>query len=94
MAGNTLQELKEWKAENADKYGILEMGVFGSLARNEETPESDVDVVVRMKKPNLFVRIRIKRELEEYLKKSVDVVHKGDGSHYLDKRIEREMIVV
>ncbi|MCY4043172.1 MAG: nucleotidyltransferase domain-containing protein [Candidatus Dadabacteria bacterium] len=94
MANSTLQGLRNWKAENAGKYGIVEMGVFGSVARGEETAESDVDVVVTMEKPNLLVRIRIKRELEEYLKKSVDVVHKGDGSHYLDKRIEREMVVV
>ncbi|QMU56215.1 MAG: nucleotidyltransferase [Candidatus Mycalebacterium zealandia] len=90
----TLQELKNWKAENANKYGILEMGVFGSVARGEATPESDVDVVIKLKQPNLYVMIRIERELGEYLKKPVDVVSRNVDNLYLKRRIERDMVVV
>ncbi|MCY4047171.1 MAG: nucleotidyltransferase domain-containing protein [Candidatus Dadabacteria bacterium] len=94
MANSTLQGLRNWKAENAGKYGIVEMGVFGSVARGEETAESDVDVVVTMEKPNLLVMVGIKHDLEGYLKKSVDIIHSGTRNRYLAKRIEREMVVV
>ena len=94
MANNTLQELRNWKAENAGKYGIVEMGVFGSVARGEETAESDVDVVVTMEKPNLFTIARIQIELEQHLNKPVDVVHSGNGESKFYRRIERERVVV
>ena len=37
-------------AENASKYGIMRMGIFGSVARDEQTVESDVDVYVEIAK--------------------------------------------
>jgi len=89
-----LRELKNWKAANADKYGIVEMGVFGSVARGEATPESDVDVVVRMKKPNLLVMAQIQIELEEHLKRPVDIVHNGNGRCRFYRWVERETVVV
>ena len=55
-------------------YGILEIGVFGSVAREEVRENSDVDVVVRISKPDLFMLVGIKDELEERLHRSVDIV--------------------
>ena len=36
--------LRKYMAENAHKYGIVRMGIFGSVARGEQTENSDVDV--------------------------------------------------
>ena len=90
----TLENLRAWKDDNAEKYGIVEMGVFGSLARGEATPESDVDVVITMKEPDLFAMIGIQMELEQCLNKPVDVVSSGTKNAYLRKRIERDRVVV
>lgn len=38
--------LHSYMQQNASKYGILRMGIFGSVARNEHTPTSDVDIYV------------------------------------------------
>ena len=38
--------LRKYMAENAYKYGIMRMGIFGSVARGEQTAESDVDVCI------------------------------------------------
>ena len=38
--------LHKYMAENAHKYGIVRMGIFGSVARGEQTENSDVDVCV------------------------------------------------
>lgn len=37
--------LSEFKARYADKYGIERLGLFGSVARGEQTEGSDVDIV-------------------------------------------------
>ena len=41
--------LHSYMQQNASKYGILRMGIFGSVARNEHTPTSDVDIYVEGK---------------------------------------------
>ncbi len=38
--------LRDYMQRNADKYGISRMGIFGSVARNEQTETSDVDIYV------------------------------------------------
>lgn len=43
--------LRKYMAENASKYGIMRMGIFGSVARDEQTVESDVDVYVELQTP-------------------------------------------
>ena len=35
--------LKQFKSKFADKYGILKIGIFGSVARGEQTEKSDLD---------------------------------------------------
>ena len=36
--------LRDYMAKNASKYSITRMGIFGSVARGEQTEDSDVDV--------------------------------------------------
>jgi predicted nucleotidyltransferase len=46
-----LQKLREYKPELQKKYPISEIGVFGSYARGEATPESDIDIAVEITGP-------------------------------------------
>lgn len=66
--------LKKFKEENADKYGIQKIGVFGSYAREEQTIDSDVDVCVLLETPSYMTRAAIKEELEILFDREVDVV--------------------
>ncbi|MDL2230980.1 nucleotidyltransferase family protein [Bacteroidales bacterium OttesenSCG-928-L19] len=66
--------LREHKQEYADKYGITRIGVFGSVARGEQTENSDVDICVEMKRPDMFFLIAIKDDLQEIFNCKVDVV--------------------
>jgi predicted nucleotidyltransferase len=43
--------LKEHKEEIREKYGVVIVGVFGSVARSEERLDSDVDILVNIEKP-------------------------------------------
>ena len=87
--------LKKYKNENADKYGIHAIGVFGSFARNEAKEESDVDIVLETETPNLFKVVHIKEELENIFHRPVDIVRNRERMNpYLKKHIEKEAVYV
>jgi len=53
----------------------VRIGIFGSVARNENTENSDIDIVYQLKEAvGLFNIARIKNSLEEKLNKKVDLV--------------------
>jgi uncharacterized protein len=88
-----LRILGEYKKEYAAEYGILALGVFGSVARNEALAESDIDVDVRIAKPDLFLLVGLKTELEKRLHKPVDIVaYRENRNQFLKKRIDGEAI--
>lgn len=66
--------LRNYQTLKSNIYGIIRIGIFGSVARNEQTEDSDVDICVEMKKPDLFAMVHIKEELQELFGKSVDIV--------------------
>jgi predicted nucleotidyltransferase len=87
-----IEILRAYKKEFAKKYGIFEIGVFGSFARNEVRKDSDVDVIVRISKPDLFMLVGIKNELEERFQRSVDIVAYSENmDQFLKKRIDGEV---
>lgn len=55
-------------------YGIVRIGIFGSVARGEQTENSDVDICVDLKTPNLFSLVHIKEELRQLFGCDVDIV--------------------
>lgn len=56
-------------------YGPERIGIFGSFARKEDTPDSDIDILVKFKETiSLLDLARIHRELSQILGKEVDLV--------------------
>ena len=92
MEKNTaLQILGKFQQEFGSRYGILSLGLFGSTAKDCATDESDVDVVVSLKEPNLFTLSRIRIDLEERLHRHVDIVsYRERMNPFLKERIQRE----
>lgn len=89
-----LEILHQHKQEFATKYGVTNLGVFGSVARAEATQESDVDIVVEMP-PDLFQMVHMKEELEQILDASVDLIRYQKYLNALLKhRIDNEAIYV
>ena len=85
-----LKVLREHKQEFEERYGVTRLGIFGSVARDEATDESDVEVVAQMA-PDLFGRVSLKEELETILGAKVDLVRYWRRmNHYLKSRIDRE----
>ena len=85
--------LRKYLSTKADAYGITKIGIFGSVARNEQTEDRDVDVCVEMKKPDLFTMVHIKEELQELFGKPVDIVRlRNNMNPMLLKQIKRDGI--
>lgn len=92
---STLNLLKNYKKEKGSQYGISALGIFGSIARGEGTEGSDIDVVIRLKKPNLLLLSRIRIELEEKFQTHVDIVSYRDKMNpFLKQRINNEAVYV
>jgi hypothetical protein len=88
-----LEILHHYKNEFAEQYGILSIGVFGSVGRDEAGDNSDVDVVIRIAQPDLFMLVGIKNDLEERLHRRVDLVtYREKMNQFLKKRIDLEAI--
>lgn len=88
---NTLHAHKE---ELSAKYGVTRMGIFGSVARDQATETSDVDIVVEMP-PDLFQMVHMKEELEQLLGIPVDLIRLHRHlSTFLKRRIDDEAIYV
>ena len=59
-------------------YNPIRIGLFGSYARNEETADSDFDIMVKFKETlSLLQLIKIENELSEKLGVKVDLVTEG-----------------
>ena len=90
-----LEKLREYKAEKAEVYGIETIGLFGSCARGEQLPDSDIDVCLKLKKASFFDRMSIKEELENIFNCKVDVVSLGAMMRPLfRKNLERDAVFV
>lgn len=92
---NLLLLLRKFRDTHQQEYGIEALGIFGSYAREEARPDSDVDVVVKLNKQDLFIMIGIKQDLEEFLALPVDVVsYRPQMDNFLKKRIDRDALYV
>ena len=77
------------------KAGVLRSSVFGSFARGEERPESDVDILIELPDgKTMFDLIKLEEELASTLGKKVDIVTYRSIHHLLRDQILREQVPI
>lgn len=77
----------------AERHGILNVRVFGSVARGEAKAQSDLDLLVDIEPGrSYFDLIAFWQEIEEHLGHRVDVISDGGVSPYLRESIYAEAI--
>lgn len=90
-----LKKLRLYKADKASMYGIETLGLFGSVARGEQKSGSDLDICIRLKRPDFFNMTAIQEDLEDMFQCKVDVVSLGALMRPLfRKNLERDAIFV
>lgn len=78
-----------------EKYGVRDLGVFGSTARNEAGPSSDVDVLVSFEdRAHFRAFMGLLFELEAILGSRVDLVSAAALKPLLRENVERDLIYV
>ena len=90
-----VQILKQKNAELTDQFGVKSLLLFGSVARNEATSASDVDLLVEFNRPvGYFGLFALQDYLEKLLGCSVDLRTPNSLKPYIRERILGELIRV
>jgi predicted nucleotidyltransferase len=89
---NSLTSVKPYLQQ---KYNISTMSIFGSYAREEQTNQSDIDILVEFQKtPDLLTFIEIEEFLNKKLKSVVDLVPQRKLKSQLKSQILKEAISI
>lgn len=90
--------VKNWREEIlriAAEHGAKYVRLFGSVARGEARPDSDVDLLVQLETGrSLLDLIAIKQDLEDLLGCKVDVVTEASLSPYIREHVLREALIL
>ncbi|MCW3130542.1 MAG: nucleotidyltransferase family protein [Methanophagales archaeon] len=77
------------------RHRVKKIAIFGSYARDEAKPESDVDILVEFsERKSLLDLVGIEQELSEALGVKADLLTEKSISPYLIDRIKSEMKVI
>ena len=75
------------------KYGVTEIGVFGSYVRGEQNADSDLDILISLTDPpriSLLGLVSLENYLSDLLEMKVDVALKGNLKKRIGQRILQE----
>ena len=91
----TLKEKRDEILKVAASHGARDVRVFGSRARDENRPTSDLDLLVTLDEhASLLDIVAIKQDLEDLLGCKVDVVTEDAISPYIREEVVRQAIVL
>lgn len=91
----TIAELRTIIAPIARKHGVKKVSVFGSVARGEARPDSDIDLCIETGAiKSLLGIISFRLDTESALKTSVDVVTTGSNDKKLLAAIQHQEVVI
>ena len=90
-----LETLRTHRDELRKRFGVKSLAIFGSVARDEAGPDSDVDILVEFEGRATFDRyMGLKFFLEDLLGRRVDLVTRKALKPRLRPYVEQEAIYV
>jgi len=91
--GVVIKKLRASRDELTDK-GLLNIAVFGSVARGDEKPGSDIDLVVKVSDDMSTFRLAgLKSDLQELLGAPVEIVTLNEFNEGFDRSVQQEVVV-
>jgi len=91
----TLLERREEILQIAAHYGARDVRVFGSRARGEANPGSDLDLLIKLEPGRtLLDMVAIKQDIEDILGCKVDVVTENAVSRYISEEVLSEAVAL
>ena len=89
------EQLSQFRSRFGQHYGIDRLGIFGSVAREENTDDSDIDIVVEIANPTLAKMYELRESLSQLFGCKVDLIRYRDTLHPLLKHnIQKDAIYV
>lgn len=88
-----LLDNKKQITDICNKHEIEYLALFGSFARGEETPTSDVDLLVRFSNPNfgLMDHVKVQQMFEKLFGRQVDLVTERSVNKYVRPYIYKDL---
>jgi uncharacterized protein len=94
-SADVIDAVRAREQELRERFGVEALSIFGSMARGDATPESDVDMLVRLREtPGLSEYMALKFYLEDVLGRRVDLVMEGALKPWARPTVETEAIRV
>ena len=86
---NTIVEALKKEAKKLADFGVIEIGIFGSFIRNEQTVNSDIDILIDIKKEKKTFKnfMSLNYFLEDLFKRKVELVTKQSLSPFIGPHI-------
>jgi predicted nucleotidyltransferase len=91
------QILQEQKPFLAEKYGVTELGVFGSYVRGEQHPDSDLDILIELEDPpriSLLDLVNLENYLSDLLAMKVQTAIMKNLKPRLEPYILQEVVML
>ena len=77
------------------EYGIKRAAVFGSVSRGDDSPKSDIDIMVSLGKPmGMFLYMSLIREMENKLGRKVDLVTENSINKFVRPYIQSDLKII
>ena len=89
---NVLEILRSHLQEIKPRFGVSRIGLFGSFARGEAGPDSDVDILVEFEQPTFDNFMELAFFLEDLVQMRVELVAPDSLSPYIKPHVKREVI--
>ena len=93
-----IEIIKQLKAEKIflhNKFGVMNIGLFGSYAKGTQREDSDIDLIVELKEPRFEWLAGLQIYLEEKFKRKIELIRKSKkiNSRFVEK-VGNEVIYV
>ena len=87
--------IRTHRSELADRFGVAEIGVFGSCVKGRATKESDIDILVSLEPQiGFFKFMELEETLTKWLGRQVDLVSKPALKPRIGKKILEEAVMI
>ena len=85
--------MKAEKTFLRNEFGVINIGLFGSYVKENQRANSDIDILVELKKPRFKWIAGLQIYLEKRFNKKIELIRKSDNvNRRFTKRIENEVI--
>lgn len=95
MNNEIILKLKSEKNNLLKKYKVIKLGIFGSVARGDDLPDSDVDILIEFNEvPGMIEFFSTEEYLENLLNRKIDLVRENAIRPELKDSIMSEVIYI